>query len=176
LFFGRIHPDKGTAEAIEVARRSGRRLVIAGIVHDEDYFRTRVAPFIDGQAVEYVGPVSAERRSAVLGDAHALLHLIGFDEPFGYSVAESLACGTPVITYRRGSMPELIDDGVTGFLVDGVDGAVAAVDRVTGLDRQAIRDAAVARFDRRTMVSRYEELYRSVIATAPHRRRSATSG
>jgi glycosyltransferase involved in cell wall biosynthesis len=176
VFFGRIHPDKGTAEAIEVARRCGRRLIIAGIVHDDDYFRNRVEPFIDGRTVEYIGPVAAEDRSAVLGGAHAMLHLIGFEEPFGFSVAESLACGTPVIAYRRGSMPELIDHGATGFVVDGLDGAVAAVERAAGLDRQAIRRAAVTRFDRRTMVSRYVDLYRDVVATAPHRRRSATSG
>ena len=164
LFFGRIHPDKGTAEAVEVARRAGRRLVIAGIVHDDDYFRERVQPHIDGDRVRYLGPVGADRRAATLAGAHALLHLIDFDEPFGFSVAEALACGTPVIAHPRGSMTELVEDGRTGFLVDGVDEAVAAVERAGGLDRAAIRAAAVARFDRAVMVDRYVEVYRSVLA------------
>lgn len=163
LFFGRIHPDKGTAEAIEVARACGRPLVIAGIVHDHDYFAEQVEPHIDGDRVRYIGPVAAEDRSAVLGGAHALLHLIGFEEPFGFSVVESLACGTPVIALQRGSMPELIDDGVTGFLVEGVSSAVDAVGHVDTLDRAAIRAAAVSRFDRRVMARRYVDVYRSVL-------------
>ena len=126
LFFGRIHPDKGTATAIDVAARAGRRLVIAGIIHDQRYYDEQVAPHVDGDTVRYIGPVTAADRSAVLGAAHALLHLIDFDEPFGYSVVEALACGTPVIAHRRGSMPELITDGVTGFLVDGTEEAVAS--------------------------------------------------
>jgi glycosyltransferase involved in cell wall biosynthesis len=163
LFFGRIHPDKGTADAITVARRCGRPLVIAGIVHDQEYFHQLVEPHIDGEQIRYIGPVRAEDRSQVLGAAHALLHLIGFDEPFGYSVAESLASGTPVITYRRGSMPELIDDGTTGCLVDDIEGAVAAVDRVGHMDRIEIRADAVRRFDRRTMVRRYADVYAEVL-------------
>ena len=101
----------------------------------------------------------------MLGAAHALLHLIDFDEPFGYSVVEAMACGTPVIAHRRGSMPELITDGVTGFLVDGVDEAVRAVDAAGALDRAAIRAAAVDRFGRAAMVERYVDVYRSVLAT-----------
>ena len=118
LFFGRIHPDKGTADAIEVARRTGLPLVIAGIIQDQRYYDEVVAPSVDGVQVRYVGAVGPELRPAVLGGAVALLHLIDFEEPFGYSVVEAMACGTPVVAYRRGSMPELIDDGVTGFLVE----------------------------------------------------------
>lgn len=164
LFFGRIHPDKGTAVAIEVARRAGRRLDIAGIVHDEQYFRTQVEPHVDGDRVRYLGPVLAADRSRVLGHAHALLHLIDFDEPFGYSVVEALACGTPVIAFERGSMRELIDDGETGHLVRGVDGAVRAVDRPV-LDRPAIRARTVERFDVATMIDRYTRLYHEVVET-----------
>lgn len=164
LFFGRIHPDKGTASAIEVAARSGRRLVIAGIIHDQRYFDVEVAPHIDGDRVQFLGPVGAADRSAVLGAAHALLHLIDFDEPFGYSVAEALACGTPVIAHRRGSMPELIDDGVTGYLVEDADGATDAVDAAGSLDRSAIRASAIERFSRAVMIDRYVEVYRSVLA------------
>ncbi len=167
LFFGRIHPDKGTAHAIEVARRAGRRLVIAGIIHDQQYFDELVAPHLDGDRVSYIGPVGAADRSRVLGSAHALLHLIDFDEPFGYSVVEAMACGTPVIAHARGSMPELITGGATGFLVHGVDDAVRSVDLAGGLDRAAIRAATVARFDRAVMVERYVEVYRAVLAERP---------
>jgi len=124
LFFGRIHSDKGVHQAIEVARKTARRLVIAGIVQDEVYFREQVEPHIDGSKVEYIGSVGPEKRQEILGGAMALLHLIHFDEPFGLSVVESMACGTPVIAFGRGSMPEIIRDGSTGFIVDSVDAAL----------------------------------------------------
>ena len=164
LFFGRIHPDKGTAEAIEVARRAGRPLVIAGIVQDQDYFDRTVAPHLDGERVRFVGPVGADQRAEVLGGAHALLHLIGFDEPFGFSVAEALACGTPVVAFDRGSMRELIDHERTGFLVADVDEAVAAVAAASGLDRAHIRSDAQERFGSDRMVDAYVEVYREVLA------------
>ncbi|BBY28923.1 glycosyltransferase family 4 protein [Mycolicibacterium sediminis] len=163
LYFGRIHPDKGTAHAIEVARRCGRRLDIAGIIQDEDYFRAEVEPHVDGDRVRYLGSVDAAGRAEVLGGAWALLHLIDFDEPFGYSVVEAMACGTPVIAYARGSMPELVTDRVTGFLVNDVDGAVSAVGDVGRLDRRAIADHAAERFAVGTMVDRYVTVYRNVI-------------
>ncbi len=164
LFFGRIHPDKGTARAIEVARAAGRRLVIAGIIQDEEYFQDEVAPHVDDDRVRYVGPVSAADRTAVLGGAHALLHLIDFDEPFGYSVVEAMACGTPVIANDRGSMSELIDHGATGYLVSDVHEAVRAVSDAGALDRPAIRAVAARRFDRMTMVDAYVDVYRHVLA------------
>ncbi len=163
LFFGRIHPDKGAAQAIDVAQASGLRLVIAGIVQDQRYFDERVAPRVDGERVSFVGPVSTAERSALLGGADALLHPIEFDEPFGYSVVESMACGTPVIAFRRGSMGELVEDGETGFLVDDVAGAVAAVARASGLDRTAIRARAVARFGVARMVDEYLDAYAAVV-------------
>ena len=163
LFFGRIHPDKGTAEAIEVARRAGRPLVIAGIVQDQAYFDERVAPHLDGDRVRFVGAVDGSERSEVLGAAHALLHLIGFDEPFGFSVAEALACGTPVIAFDRGSMRELIDDGLTGFVVQDIDGAATAVDRVGAIDRDHVRFVAAERFHHDRMVDAYVEVYRALI-------------
>ena len=166
LFFGRIHPDKGTAHAIEAACRAGCRLDIAGIVQDEAYFRDEVAPHLDHDRVRYLGPVDAAGRAACLGGAAALLHLIDFDEPFGFSVAEALACGTPVIAFRRGSMGELIGDGSDGFLVDDLDGAVAAVDRLGELDRVTIRASARRRFSRDTMVDRYVAVYERAIAAS----------
>jgi glycosyltransferase involved in cell wall biosynthesis len=163
LFFGRIHPDKGTAQAIEVARRCGRRLDIAGIIQDEQYFRDEVAPHVDGVRVRYLGAVDAATRAEVLGGAHALLHLIDFDEPFGYSVVEAMACGTPVIANARGSMGELIADGVTGYLVDDVDSAVTAVGVAGELDRRGIAEHAAQRFTVATMIEKYVKVYRDVI-------------
>jgi glycosyltransferase involved in cell wall biosynthesis len=163
LFFGRIHPDKGAAEAVETARRCGRRLIMAGIVQDEGYHERAVAPFVDGDRTIYLGPVGGEKRTRTLGGAKALLHLINFDEPFGLSVIEAMACGTPVIAFNRGSMPELIDDGVTGFLVDTVEEAVEAVERVGEIDRAACRAAVAARFTVEVMADRYLELYRKII-------------
>ena len=164
LFFGRIHPDKGTADAIEVARRCGRRLDIAGIIQDEEYFRNEVAPHVDGEHVRYLGPVDASGRAEILGGAYALLHLIDFDEPFGYSVVEAMACGTPVIANSRGSMGELIAQKVTGLLVDDVDSAVAAVAAAGDLDRRRIAERAADRFTVATMIDKYVKVYRDVIA------------
>ncbi len=162
LFFGRIHPEKGTVEAIDVAARCELPLVIAGIVQDQQYFDEAVAPRIDGDRVSYLGPVGPAERSELLGGARALLHLIRFDEPFGYSVVEAMACGTPVIALDRGSMPELIAAGSTGFLVEDIAGAVAAVQAAGTLDRAAIRAHAVAQFDVARMVDAYLDVYETV--------------
>lgn len=164
VVFGRIHPDKGTATAIEIARRAGRRLVICGIVQDDAYFRQQVLPHVDGDRIEYLGSVGPERRAEVLGSAAALLHPIAFAEPFGLSVVEAMACGTPVVAYPLGSMPELIDEGTTGFLALDIDGAVAAVERAVQLDRRQIRLVAERRFGAERMVSDYLALYRRLLA------------
>src|SRR5690348_15839694 len=137
--FGRIHPDKGTADAIEIARRAGRRLVICGIVQDAAYYHDRVAPYVDGESVRYLGNVGPAERARILGGAAALLHPIGFAEPFGLSVVESMACGTPVVAYPKGSMPEVVDDGVTGHLASGVAAAADAVTAAVALDRHKVR-------------------------------------
>lgn len=126
LFFGRIHPDKGTQDAIRIARRVKKQLIIAGIIQDQTYFDECVQPYLSDE-IRYVGPVGPEGKSALLGNALALLHPIRFDEPFGYSVVEALACGTPVIAINRGSMPELLTDGETGFLVNSVEEACERV-------------------------------------------------
>ena len=139
------------------------RLTIAGIVQDERYFAEEIAPHIDGDSVRFLGPVDAIDRSRVLGGAHALLHLIDFDEPFGYSVVEALACGTPVVAYDRGSMTELIDHATTGFVVAGADEAVEAVALAGALDRHTIRASTAERFGAETMVDKYVAVYRGVL-------------
>jgi glycosyltransferase involved in cell wall biosynthesis len=163
LFFGRFHPDKGAGDAVRAARAVGRKLVMAGLVQDADYFAREVAPFIDERNVEYRGVIGGGDRTRALGTARALLHLIGFEEPFGLSVIEATACGTPVIAYRRGSMPELIDHGVTGFLVDSFDEAVAAIDRIGEIDRAACRRHVERHFTVDRMADRYLELYREIL-------------
>jgi glycosyltransferase involved in cell wall biosynthesis len=164
LFFGRIHPDKGPVAAIEAANRAGWPIVLAGIVQDEAYYEERVAPRVDGQRVTYVGPVGPERRRELLGGARALLHLVNFDEPFGFSVVEAMACGTPVIANARGSMLEIVRSGENGYLVASLDEAVAAVDAAAGLDSGAVRESVVHRFDAGRMVDDYLDLYRRVVS------------
>ncbi len=164
VFFGRIHPDKGTAEAIEIAAAAGRRLVICGIVHDEAYFRQRIAPLVDGDRVTYLGSVGPLGRAQVLGGAAALLHPISFAEPFGLSVVESMMCGTPVIAFERGSMRELVDPGRTGFLVTNAVEAAKVVDAAAALDRAACRAVALERFSVGRMVDDYLRVYDDVLA------------
>jgi len=167
-YFGRIHPDKGTLTAIDTAAEAGLPLLMAGIIQDVDYFESQVAPLIDDDRVRYLGPVRAEDRSAFLGGARALLHLIDFDEPFGLSVVEAMACGTPVVAFNRGSMPEVIDDGVTGVLATDLAGAVLAVEQTAALDRAKIRGIAVERFGVDRMVDQYVAVYEQAIAGACH--------
>ncbi len=168
LFFGRIHPDKGTVEAIDVAEKAGLPLTIAGIIQDHDYFDRFVKPRVDGEEVRFVGPVGPEARGHLLGGAMALLHLINFDEPFGFSVVEAMACGTPVITHPRGSMPELIREGENGFLVGSITEAVAAAHASLRVDRLAVRASVERRFDVERMVDEYLAVYHRVVEQ--HRR------
>jgi len=163
LFFGRIHPDKGTAEAIEVARRTGHRLHIYGIIQDQAYYDRDVLPHVDGDVVIYHGPVGGHARIAALGKARALLHIVNFDEPFGLSVIEAMACGTPVIAQRRGSMPELIDDGVNGYLVDDIEAAIAAVGQIDALDRRRVSESVPWRFSVERMADEYIALYERIL-------------
>ncbi len=168
LFFGRIHPDKGVFEAIQVAQRVGIKLVIAGIVQDQDYFATKVEPHIDGVTVEYLGSIGPDRRAHVLGGALALLHLISFDEPFGLSLIESMACGTPIIAFDRGSMPELIRPGITGYIVESIESAIDAVAAIKEIDRSECRTDVEQRFTSTRMARDYVRIYEEILTGEAH--------
>jgi glycosyltransferase involved in cell wall biosynthesis len=162
LYFGRIHPDKGTEEAIAIAKKSKKKLLIAGIVQDESYFKSKIEPQFNDQIV-YVGSAGPEKRNELLGNALALLHPINFNEPFGLSVAEAMLCGTPVIAFNRGSMQELIKHEETGFLVNTVDEAVEAVSALNRIDRRECYTWATSQFSSEKMVSDYFELYKKIL-------------
>lgn len=163
LFFGRIHPDKGTAECIEVARRTGMKLILAGIIQDQVYFDRKVRPHLDNERIVYVGSAGPQQRDELLGRAYALLHPISFDEPFGLSVVESMACGTPVVAFSRGSMPEIIAHGETGFLTPDIDGMVQSLEKVKDLDRARCRRWVEGRFTVDRMVEDYTRVYETII-------------
>lgn len=164
LFFGRIHPHKGAHDAIRIARATGHRLLMAGIIQDRDYFDTAIAPYIDDDQVSYIGPVGGVDRSRILGQAKALLHPIHFDEPFGLSVAEAMHCGTPVIAYHRGSMPELILHGHTGFLATDTDAAIQAVKQLPDIRREDCHHHAATHFSQEKMVADYIRLYERLLS------------
>ncbi|MGH8902685.1 MAG: glycosyltransferase family 4 protein [Egibacteraceae bacterium] len=164
VLLSRVHPDKGVAEAIQVARRAGRPLVIAGIVQDEAYFTAEIAPHVDGDRVRYLGSVGPAERDRLLGNAAGLLHLVNFDEPFGLSMVEAMACGTPVIATRRGSVPEVVAHQETGFVIDDLDQAVAAAGRLDEIDRSACRRRVETRFSVERMVEDYQAVYRRLLA------------
>jgi glycosyltransferase involved in cell wall biosynthesis len=163
LFFGRIHQDKGTREALEIARACGKRLILAGIIQDQAYYDRYVAPHVDNDKVVYVGSVGPVARNRWLGNAFALLHPIRFDEPFGLSVIESMACGTPVIAFNRGSMPELIENGKNGFLVDNVAAAIEALTRIKAINRGACRSHVEQHFTVDRMVDEYIGIYEMIL-------------
>jgi mannose-6-phosphate isomerase-like protein (cupin superfamily) len=158
-----LFPEKINDKYIIYHRRFQMRLVIAGIIQDEEYYREQVAPELDQQRVVYVGHVGPERRNLMLGGAYALLHPINFAEPFGLSVVESMACGTPVVAFDKGSMPEVIRDQETGFLVKGIDQAVEALGKIPELDRGACRRWVENRFSRERMVNDYLDVYKMIL-------------
>ncbi len=166
LFFGRIHPHKGTHESIQLALRTGRRLLICGLIQDQAYFGEKVQPYLDGKQIEYLGNVDPVQRNVLMGSAEALLHPISFEEPFGLSVAEAMLCGTPVIAFDRGSMRELIDDGRTGFIVGNLDEAAEAIGLTGHINRETCREHALSRFTGEAMTARYMKLYEHVTEKA----------
>jgi len=163
LFFGRIHPDKGTHDCIAIAQKAGMKLIISGLIQDEKYFKDKIEPFINNDTIVYAGNSGPEKRDELLGGALALLHPIYFDEPFGLSVVESYFCGTPVIAYNRGSMPELILDGKTGFLVTNANEAVDCIKNIKNLNRKDSRILAECKFTRSKIVQDYIEVYKRIL-------------
>ena len=163
LFFGRIHHEKGTRECIDIAKRNGMRLLIAGIVQDEAYFERHVKPYLDEERIVYVGSAGPEKRNELLGGAYALLHPIHFDEPFGLSVVEAMACGTPVIAVNRGSMAEVIAHGKTGYLVSDALEMTEMVSRVKEIDRAECRRWVQERFTADRMVKDYIRVYERIL-------------
>lgn len=163
LFYGRIHQDKGAHTAIEIAKKCGIPLIIAGLVQDQGYFNREVAPHIDDKQVKYLGNVRQKEGNILLGKAKALLHPIYFEEPFGLSVAEAMMCGTPVIAHARGSMPELIEDGKTGYLVNTANEAMQAVRRIDEIDSYYCRAHAIETFGIERMVQSYIKAYKKVL-------------
>jgi glycosyltransferase involved in cell wall biosynthesis len=163
-FLGRVSPEKGIERAIEIARRSGRQLRIAAKVDkvDQAYWKTRVAPLLGDPSVEYVGEVDESTKPAFLGNAIALLFPIDWPEPFGLAMIEAMSCGTPVIAWPNGSVPEIVEHGVTGLIVDSIEQAVAAVDAAARLDRNEVRLHCEERFSAARMARDYLAVYRSL--------------
>lgn len=162
LYFGRIHHDKGAAEAVEIAKQSKRRLIIAGIIQDENYFKQKVEPHLN-KDIKFIGHAGPDQRKQLLSKASALLHPINFNEPFGMSVAEAMICGTPVIAFNKGSMPELIQDGKTGFLVNNIAEAVEAVRKIPRINRYTCTQWAKDNFSKEKMAADYWALYHRIL-------------
>ncbi len=163
LFFGRIHHDKGAREALEIARACNKKLILAGIIQDKAYYHQYVEPHLDNYNAVYVGTAGPVQRNQLLGKACALLHPINFNEPFGLSVIESMACGTPVIAFNKGSMAELIEHGKNGFLVSGCEEAVEHIVRIKDINRSDCRRTVEDRFTADTMVEKYIDVYTQVL-------------
>ncbi len=163
-FRGRISPEKGVERAIEIARRAARPLRIAAKIDpaEEGYWRSRVAPLLSGPLVDFLGEVTEEDKPAFLGNAVALLFPIDWPEPVGLALIEAMSCGTPVIAWPHGSVPEIVEHGVTGFIVDSIEEAVAAVHEAPRLDRAQVRRRFEERFSAARMARDYLSVYRSL--------------
>jgi len=160
-FIGRISPEKRPDVAISIARRAGIPLKIAAKVDkvDRDYFETHIAPLLDHPLIDYIGEIGDREKSEFLGNARALLFPIDWPEPFGLVMIEAMACGTPVIAWNRGSVPEVVEHGVTGYIVDSEEEALAALSTIDRIDRHTVRAVFERRFAARTMARAYVDLY-----------------
>jgi glycosyltransferase involved in cell wall biosynthesis len=163
-FLGRISPEKGLDRAIEIARQSGIPLRVAAKIDraDKDYFEARIEPLLKGPGVEFIGEITESEKSEFLGEASALLFPISWPEPFGLVMIEAMACGTPVIAFRRGSVPEVVNHGVTGFIVETVKEAIAAVREIDTIDRRTVRETFERRFSVDVMAKNYELAYAEI--------------
>jgi glycosyltransferase involved in cell wall biosynthesis len=167
-FLGRISPEKRPDRAIKIARALGIPLKIAAKVDrvDDVYFKTQIEPLLDGPGVEFIGEINEHQKTQFLGEAQALLFPVDWPEPFGLCMIEAMACGTPVLAFRCGSVPEIVEDGVTGAIVDTMGEAVAALPRVITLDRKKVRQCFEQRFSATRMAKDYVSLYRSLLASS----------
>jgi len=163
-FLGRVSPEKGLERAIEIVRGAGARLRIAAKIDsaDEPYFRERIEPLLATPGVEFLGEVGEAGKPALLGNATALIFPIDWPEPFGLAMIEAMSCGTPVIAWRNGSVPEIVEHGVTGFIVDSLEAAVAALEGAAHLDRSRVRERFEARFSAARMARDYLSVYRAL--------------
>ncbi len=168
-FLGRISPEKRVDRAIEIAKRAGMPLKIAAKVDkaDRDYFETVVKPLLNCSLVEFIGEIGGKEKEEFLGDAYALLFPIDWPEPFGLVMIEAMACGAPVIAWPHGSVLEIIDDGITGFVVDDVEEAARAVGRLAGLDRRRCRETFEKRFTAARMAEDYVNIYEQLLEKSP---------
>ena len=177
-FLGRLSPEKNPLDAIRIAREVGMPIVIAGQPQnagERTYFHEKIEPLIDGDRVRWIGPVNHPQKNELLRHAAALIFPIQWDEPFGLVMIEAMACGTPVIAHRRGSVEEVVDPGVTGFHSISLDGLAELVEPALRLDRHTVREHALNRFGYRAMVDRYVDLYRSVVKPGIRRRKANDS-
>ena len=167
-FVGRVSPEKGLERAVAIARRSGRRLRIAAKIDlaDQAYWRARIAPLVDGTFISYIGEVGEAEKPSFLGNAVALLFPIDWPEPFGLAMIEAMSCGTPVIAWANGSVPEVIEHGVSGLVVESVEAAADAVHAALALDRQRVRQRFEERFSAARMAREYLAVYRRLKAGA----------
>jgi glycosyltransferase involved in cell wall biosynthesis len=167
-FLGRMAPEKGPDRAIAIARAAGIPLKLAAKVDrvDEAYFRETIVPLLDGPGVEFIGEINESQKSQFLGDASALLFPVDWPEPFGLVMIEAMACGTPVLAFRCGSVPEIVENGITGAIVDSVEEAVAALAGVIALDRETVRQRFEQRFSATRMATDYVSIYRSMIMSS----------
>jgi glycosyltransferase involved in cell wall biosynthesis len=173
-FLGRISPEKRPDRAIAIARAVGIPLKIAAKVDaaDQVYYRSQIEPLLAGGGVEFIGEINDHQKTQFLGDARALLFPIDWPEPFGLSMIEAMACGTPVLAFRRGSVPEIVEDGVTGIIVDSMEQAIVVLPDVIALDRKKVRQRFEQRFSATRMAKDYVAIYRSLLATTGERRRA----
>ena len=163
IFLSRLDKIKGCHNAIELAKRTGRKLIIAGNIshlkEEQTYFETEIKPNVDGVQIQYVGPLNDEEKNEYLGKSFALLMLIEWDEPFGMVMAEAMACGTPIIGFRRGSVPEVVEEGITGFVVNNIDEAIAALDKLPIINRTVCKERSMRRFNVDVITNDYLKIF-----------------
>jgi glycosyltransferase involved in cell wall biosynthesis len=165
MFLGRLDRVKGVQNAIDTVKRTGQKLIIAGNIPETtdnlQYYKTHLEPQFDGERIQYIGPVNDAMKNHYLGKAKALLFPIEWDEPFGLVMIEAMACGTPVIGYRRGSVPEVIENNITGFIAENREDMINSISKIESLSREACREAAISRFNVNIIANQYLNLFQS---------------